>query len=248
MDDLIQRTAEAILGARQVMALTGAGISVESGIPPFRGQGGLWAKYDPEEYAHIDAFRRNPGKVWEMLREMRQVMARAKPNPAHTALAELEALGRLSCIVTQNVDGLHQEAGSRNVVEFHGNDRELVCMMCGVQTPSAPVALDRLPPMCACGGVLKPTVVMFGETIPPDALARADEAAGASDVALIAGASAEVFPAAQIPYTIKRNGGVIIEFNIEPTALTGSVADWSHTESASTSLSAVAAAVRARLN
>lgn len=248
MDDLARRTSEAILAARHVVALTGAGISVESGIPPFRGKGGLWTKYDPAEYADISAFRRNPGKVWEMLREMRQVIQQAKPNAAHTALARLEALDLLKCIVTQNVDGLHQEAGSRNVIEFHGNDRAVVCQECRRELPSAALSVEVLPPRCACGGVFKPAVVMFGEMIPRDALLLASEAAQKGDVALVIGTTAEVYPAAELPFTVKRKGGIVIEFNLEPTVLTDSIADWSHLASASTSLPAVLEAVRARLN
>ena len=248
MDELVQRTAQAIMSAKHVVALTGAGLSVESGIPPFRGKGGLWAKYDPEEYAHIDAFQRNPGRVWEMLREMRAVIQQARPNPAHTALAEMEQLGFLKCIVTQNVDGLHQEAGSRNVVEFHGNDRTLVCTMCGLSLPSAEVEVDVLPPLCACGGVLKPNVVRVGEPIPRAALLEASQAARQGDVALVAGTTAEVYPAAELPLKIKERGGGVIEFNIEATVLTGGIADWSHMESASDSLGAIVRAIRARLN
>jgi len=130
-NNLIERLARDIVASRQAIALTGAGVSVESGIPDFRSAGGLWSRYDPAEYAHIDGFRRDPVKIWDMLREIIVVIGAATPNPGHRALAELEAMGRLSCIITQNVDGLHQGAGSKNVIEFHGSNRFLVCPQCG---------------------------------------------------------------------------------------------------------------------
>lgn len=199
----------------QTIALTGAGISVASGIPAFRGMGGLWEKYDPEEYATIDAFRANPGKVWQMLKEFKEVIEKARPNPAHQALARLEQMGCLRAVITQNVDGLHQEAGNTNVIEFHGNNRLVVCLKCGEKYPNDRLNLETLPPYCPCGGVLKPDAVFFGEPIPWAALSRAREEAQSCRVVLVVGTSAVVEPAASIPYLARRAGAVIIEVNPE---------------------------------
>ncbi|MBW1660428.1 MAG: RNA polymerase subunit sigma, partial [Deltaproteobacteria bacterium] len=130
-EDVLKRLAKDIFASKKTIALTGAGISVESGIPDFRSAGGLWSRYDPEEYAHIDGFRRDPVKIWNMLREIIAVIKEAEPNPGHRALAELEEMGYLSSVITQNVDGLHQAAGSRRVIEFHGTNRYLICLRCG---------------------------------------------------------------------------------------------------------------------
>ncbi|MBW1854171.1 MAG: RNA polymerase subunit sigma, partial [Deltaproteobacteria bacterium] len=130
-DQLITRAARDIVKAKKVVALTGAGMSVESAIAPFRGKGGIWEKYDPVEYAYIDVLRNNPGKTWILLSEMQKEILKAKPNPGHLSLAELEQMGYLSSIITQNVDGLHHEAGNKNIIEFHGNHRQAYCMECG---------------------------------------------------------------------------------------------------------------------
>ncbi len=159
--------AELIRRHPRVVALTGAGISVESGIPDFRSAGGLWSRFDPMEYAYIRAFRRNPAKVWAMLKEMDAVITRARPNPAHHALAELEAKGYLTGIITQNVDNLHQEAGSKRVVEYHGNALRFVCDTCRGHHPRESLDFSRTPLYCLCGGLIRPDVVFFGEPIPP---------------------------------------------------------------------------------
>jgi NAD-dependent deacetylase len=168
MDDY-RRMAERLLRSAYVVALTGAGISVESGIPDFRSAGGLWSKYDPMEYGTIESFRANPAKVWKMLAELDEVLLRADPNPAHRALAELEKRGILRLIITQNVDSLHQRAGNTKVVEFHGNNRTLRCDSCGQVFSRASVSLKNLPPRCPCGEALRPELVFFGEPIPGDA-------------------------------------------------------------------------------
>lgn len=206
---------EIVAVKNSTIALTGAGISVASGIPAFRGMGGLWEKYDPEEYATIEAFRQNPAKVWQMLKEFKDVIQQARPNPAHLALARLEQLGYLRAVITQNVDGLHQEAGNTNVIEFHGNNRQVVCLKCGNKYPNEEVILDSLPPHCRCGGVLKPDAVFFGEPIPWAALSRSHEEAHNCRVALVIGTSAVVEPAASIPYLARRAGARIIEVNPE---------------------------------
>ena len=167
---LIQRAAEDILRAKKTIAFTGAGISVESGIPDFRGAQGLWQKYDPEEYAHIDAFYSNPEKVWLMLKDMFSLIMAAKPNPAHIGLAELERMGLLSSVITQNVDGLHQAAGNTNVIEFHGSHKTLSCLKCSTKIEGTSLTLEDLPARCSrCSSLLKPDVVFFGEPIPWEA-------------------------------------------------------------------------------
>jgi NAD-dependent deacetylase len=217
-------TAAGWIREGRVAALTGAGISVDSGIPDFRSAGGLWARYEPMEYATIEAFRRSPDRVWNMLREMGRVIEGARPNAGHEALAGLEARGLLEAIVTQNVDDLHQAAGSKEVIEFHGNARDIRCALCGDRaTAPLPDAGDRAP-RCNCGGVLRPMVVFFGEPIPPGALDRATEAAASCRTMLVVGTSATVAPASLIPMLAKRAGARLIEINLERTALSG-VAD-----------------------
>ena len=167
---LIQRAAKDILNSKKTIAFTGAGISVESGIPDFRGAQGLWQKYDPEEYAHIHTFNSNPDRVWLMLKDMFSLIMEAKPNPAHIGLAELERMGYLSSVITQNVDGLHQAAGSRNVIEFHGTHRTLSCLKCSTTIDGTSLKMEDLPPRCSrCSSLLKPDVVFFGEPIPWEA-------------------------------------------------------------------------------
>ena len=212
--------------ASPVVALTGAGISVDSGIPAFRGAQGLWERYDPMEYASIDAFRSDPGKVWRMLKEMDELVFRARPNAAHTALADLERIGALDLIVTQNVDGLHQLAGARRVVEFHGNCRTLVCLDCGRSFARHQVDMDHTPPACGCGGPIKPDVIFFGEMIPQRALLTAMEMARQARVMMVVGTSAVVAPASQLPLITKHAGGVVVEINPEPTLLTREISDY----------------------
>jgi len=225
-EDLIQRTAQAIRQAKKVVALTGAGISVESGIPDFRGPSGIWSKYDPMEYATIEAFMVNPKKVWAMLREMGELVENSKPNPAHLALAKLEEMGLLSSVVTQNIDNLHQAAGSKRVIEFHGNGMKLICMTCSRLYDRQEVKIEPLPPRCSCKGVLKPNVVFFGEPIPWGAHMEAREEAGSCDLMLVIGTSAVVSPACDLPVIAKRAGATIVEVNLEETQLTRYVSNW----------------------
>jgi len=198
---------------------------VESGIPAFRGSQGMWDRFDPEEYATIEAFLRDPVKVWKMLAEMMTVLERAAPNPAHIGLAELERMGILRSVITQNVDGLHQAAGSRNVIEYHGNTRELVCILCWKRYPSLPKAREGIPPRCGCGAILKPDVVFFGEPIPSAAMDRAENEARSCGVLLVIGTSAQVTPACNIPRVARQHGAFIIEVNTEETSLTARVTD-----------------------
>lgn len=219
--------AELIKEKGYVVAFTGAGISVDSGIPAFRGGQGLWEKYDPMEYAHIRAFYANPGKVWDMLREMSGVIFEARPSPAHNALGDLEKKGYLKAVITQNVDGLHQIAGNSNVIEYHGNHRWLVCMDCSKRLPLAPEIVSLMPyPSCdRCGTPLKPDVVFFGEAIPSRAMVLANAEAARCNVLIIIGTSGVVYPAAEIPYASKANGAVVVEINVAPTPFTSSITD-----------------------
>jgi len=224
---LIQRAAKDIVHSKKTIAFTGAGISVESGIPDFRGAQGLWQKYDPEEYAHIQAFYANPERVWLMLKEMFALVLAAKPNPAHIGLAELERMGLLSSIVTQNVDGLHQAAGSKNVIEFHGTNRTLSCLKCSTKIEGISLKLEDLPPRCSrCSSLLKPDVVFFGEPIPWEAQMMSFKESKSCSAVLVIGTSAVVYPAATIPITAKERGAIVIEINMEPTPLTDQIADY----------------------
>jgi len=221
-----RKLAELILQSRNVVALTGAGISVESGIPDFRSADGLWSRFDPLEYATIHAFRKNPAKVWELLQEMDRIITAARPNPAHLALAELEAQGKLLGVITQNVDNLHQAAGSQKVVEYHGNAHRFVCNTCRGQHPRETLDFEQTPLYCHCGGLIRPDVVFFGEPIPPAAREEAEDLASSCDLLLIIGTSGEVSPANYLPQIAKDHGALIVENNLEPTRLTRSVTDY----------------------
>ena len=227
MDDY-RKAADLIKEKGYVVAFTGAGISVDSGIPAFRGGQGLWEKYDPMEYAHIRAFSNNPEKVWVMLREMAQVILDSSPSPAHIALNDLEKKGYLKAIITQNVDGLHHVAGNSNVIEYHGNHRRLICMSCSKSIPLSPEIVSVQPyPRCGkCNSALKPDVVFFGEGIPMLAMIMANDEANKCKVMIIIGTSGVVYPAAEIPYTAKSNGATIVEINLENTPFTSSISDY----------------------
>lgn len=227
MHDLIHRAAQDLAGTQNVVALTGAGISVESGIPPFRGKSGLWEKIDPMEFAHIDAFMKNPAKVWNVLvREMKGLIDHARPNNAHLGLVRLEELGILKTIITQNVDGLHQMAGNTDIIEFHGNFAWCVCMDCNRRRQTAQIDLAQIPPRCICGGVYKPDCVFFGEMILPQHLLRSEQVASSCDIMLAIGTSAEVQPAAFMPVIAKQAGAKVIEINPEKTLLTQRTSDY----------------------
>ena len=224
---LIQRAAKDILHSKKTIAFTGAGISVESGIPDFRGAQGLWQKYDPEEFAHIHAFYSDPDRVWLMLKDMFSLIMKAKPNPAHTGLAELERIGYLSSVITQNVDGLHQAAGSRHVVEFHGTHRTLSCLKCSTSVDGTSLKMEDLPARCSrCSSLLKPDVVFFGEPIPWEAQVTSFNESKSCSTVLVIGTSAVVYPAASIPITAKERGAIVIEINMEPTPLTDQISDY----------------------
>lgn len=220
----LARAAELLGTARSGLAMTGAGVSAESGIPTFRGKDGLWTQYDPIKVASIDSFLADPSAYWMVSKERGPAVLAAKPNPGHRALAALEAAGSLAAVVTQNTDGLHQDAGSRRVIELHGSGRAVECLDCGAREPRSEVQarLDsEMPPRCRmCGGTfLKPTVVLFGEPLLPGAMEEAYALAEAADLMLVVGSSLVVYPAADIPMHAVRKGARLIVVNAEPTPL-----------------------------
>lgn len=206
--------------------LTGAGVSAESGVPTFRNPGGLWERFRPEELASFEAFMRNPDLVWEWYRYRKKVMSEVGPNPGHGALAQMQDLVPDFTLVTQNVDNLHQRAGSRNVVELHGNITRSFCVECGLQAGSEEQAADdRLPRCKACGGLLRPDVVWFGELLPEGAFQKAMEAAHRCDVFLCVGTSGVVYPAASIPIAARSAGAYVVEINPEYTDLSSRMSE-----------------------
>ena len=223
----IERLAALIAEASSVVALTGAGISVPSGIPDFRSPGtGLWEKVDPMEVAHIDVFRRDPRRFWHFYGDRFASLGSREPNGAHRALVELERMGRLDAVITQNIDMLHRKAGSRELVEVHGSIARAVCLGCGGAAPADEVrerlacASDGLP-RCACGAVLKPDVVLFGEFLPEQAMDRAQELCAGADVLLCVGSSLEVYPVAGLPMLTRDAGGAVAIITAGPTPLDG---------------------------
>ena len=205
--------------ASRIVAFTGAGISAESGIPTYRDtEDSLWSRYDPDKFAHIDHFLRDPSLFWRFFQDVRyQAIQTARPNPGHRALAALERIGKLKAVITQNIDGLHQEAGSREVIELHGNTRVIRCLSCGTAYTMDEVHQQlrtQLPPPCRrCGGRLKPQVVFFGESLPEEALRRAVELTGECDLLLAVGSSLVVYPAAFLPEQAKRRGAGLVIIN-----------------------------------
>lgn len=209
-----QDVAELLLTLKNCVVLTGAGISAESGIPTFRSKDGLWEKYDPMVYASVEVFRRDPSKYWQIRGDFIRNYDTYRPNAAHRALVELEQMGIVRRVITQNIDGLHRKAGSRRVVEIHGSLREIICQQCG-KTYLAPNIPEGNPPHCECGGVLKPNTVLFGEQLPPEALEVAIRESSTCRVMLVIGTSAVVYPAAHLPAVAKQHGAKIVEINIE---------------------------------
>jgi NAD-dependent deacetylase len=226
MIESIKKAAKLLSSAKNAVALTGAGISVESGIPPFRGKGGVWERFDPMEYATIHAFEKDPVKVWRvLLSELKMLVGKAEPNDAHKGLVRLEQMGILKTVITQNVDGLHQRAGNTDVIEFHGNFAWHRCMVCDYRTETQSITSSQIPPRCQCGGIFRPECIFFGEMIPPEAMWRSRHAASTCDIMLVVGTSAVVQPVASMPVIAKNSGAKIIEINMETTALTGHVSD-----------------------
>ena len=220
IDEALGQAAALLAQSRSTIAFTGAVISAESGIPVYRGEGGLWTKFDPYKVAHIDTFRRDPAQYWTYSLQHRRTDA--MPNAAHIALVDMERRGHLRGVITQNTDGLHQKAGSSRVVELHGSSHSVICLDCERRFPRSDI--DRMnrehcPPSCPeCGGrYLKPTVVMFGEPLPSEALDEAQHFARAADLLLIVGSSLQVYPAAGIPRLARENGAELCIVNAEPT-------------------------------
>lgn len=232
MTDSTQALGQALDEAERVVALTGAGISAESGVPTFRGPGGLWRNYSPERLATPEAFAENPRLVWEWYDWRRSLVRKAEPNAGHRALVELErrktggtpASGSFT-LVTQNVDGLHDRAGSRNVVKLHGDIWLVRCVGCGTEERNEHVPLPDLPPRCRCGALLRPGVVWFGEPLPGAAWQRAVEASRRAQVFLVIGTSAVVYPAAGLAEVARAAGAKLAIINAEPTPL-DPLADW----------------------
>lgn len=220
MEKLIDLAADLIVKSKYCIAFTGAGISTESGIPDFRGPSGIWKRVDPK-IATYSFFINNPGEFWKFHLSFIEIK-RAEPNKAHFSLAELEKMGVLKCVITQNVDGLHQKAGSRYVIELHGNLDHVVCLSCGkhfkINDVIAGLDENKLPPKCPeCGGLLKPDVILFEEPLKRDVLTLAFKEAYKSDLVLVLGTSLVVYPAAYIPDIVKSQGGKVIIVNLEST-------------------------------
>ncbi len=230
LDREITAAAATVVAAKHVVALTGAGLSVESGIPPFRGPGGLWTKYGEPPMDGYQRFLRDPAAAWRerlnptapWAKALGETLATAKPNTGHRALAELERHGHCAALITQNIDGLHRQAGTRVLLEIHGNHDLLRCTECMTRFEPSQLTVDPedLPPRCPqCGGVVKGDTVHFGEPIPPDVLKRCFEEVARCDCMLVAGTSATVYPAADFPLEVARGGGTVIEVNPDPTEL-----------------------------
>jgi NAD-dependent deacetylase len=225
MNEKIKYTTEILLKSDITIAYTGAGISVESGIPPFRGDNGLWNKYDPN-VLDLDQFHSYPHESWKVIKEIfYDFFGNAKPNAAHYGLAELEKLGLLHAVVTQNIDNLHTDAGSKEVYEFHGNSRMLVCTACLKHFVASEKMNEDIPVCDQCGKVLKPDFIFFGEMIPEIAYRKSVEAARKAKVVIIVGSTGEVYPAAKIPVIARQNGAKIIEINPEESLFTNQITD-----------------------
>jgi NAD-dependent deacetylase len=213
--------------AEKVSVLTGSGVSAESGIPTFRGKQGLWKQFRAEELATLQAFSQNPATVWEWYDWRRSIIASKKPNLGHQVLAEWEDIFPEFTLITQNIDGLHQKAGSHDVIELHGNIWKLRCVNEGIITENHAPHLEQLPPRCKqCGALLRPHVVWFGEALDMGLLQTAIAKASESDVILVVGTSAVVYPAAAIPHSAADAGAQLVEINPEQTPLS-EYADWS---------------------
>ncbi len=213
-----------IASHNRIVAFTGAGVSAESGIATYRGAGGLWSKYDPEKYASIDYFLKDPTYYWNFFRDERHdIMNEAETNLAHQSLVKLEQQGKLSSVITQNIDGLHYKAGSKKVLELHGNTTRFYCFDCRdpytMAEAKAKLSVE-LPPHCdKCGGVLRPDVVLFGEMLPTDVVMEAEKEVNLCDLLIVIGSSLVVYPAANLPYQAKQNGAKLVIINIDPTPL-----------------------------
>lgn len=221
--DTLEAPRTILRTSSRICVLTGAGVSAESGIPTFRGPGGLWRNFRPEALATPAAFARDPILVWEWYQWRREIIAAAQPNAGHFALKELEARAAAFTLITQNVDGLHQRAGSRNVLEIHGSIWTVRCTVCGKQQANHDVPLPALPPRCACGGLLRPGVVWFGEGLDTQVWHNAEKAVRAAELLLVAGTSAVVYPAASLVPLAKSSGAQVVEINLDETPISDAV-------------------------
>lgn len=218
----IQKAKELVNKAGKIAALTGAGISVDSGIPDFRSEGGLWKRFDPLEYATRESFMRDPTKFWTMGKELAETIVKANPNDAHLALAALEEQGKLTGVITQNIDNLHQTAGNKRVIELHGNYLRAFCIECKEEyfgrTVHESVAQGEIPPKCEkCGGILKSEAILFGEPLPQEPMAKAVELCRNTDLMIVIGSSLTIYPAAFLPQLAKNAGAKVILINLEGT-------------------------------
>jgi NAD-dependent deacetylase len=226
MNPEINQAAELLRQSKRAIVMTGAGISVESGIPPFRGEGGLWSQYDPI-VLDLKYFLKHPEISWPAIKKLfYDPYGQAKPNEAHYALARLEQFGIIKTVITQNIDNLHQQAGSQNVYEFHGTLQSLLCLKCRTEYPHQQVNFNQTIPRCPTdNGLLKPNVVLFGEGIPEQIAIQSFSQAMKADVVLVIGTSGEVMPACAIPYEAKKKGATIIEINPNESDYTQSITD-----------------------
>lgn len=239
MDDY-KRVAELIKTSGHAIVFTGAGISKESGIPPFRGEDGLWSKYDPQ-MLELNNYIINTQSSWEIIKKIfYDFFETAKPNIAHFVLAEWENKGYIKSIITQNIDSLHQKGGSKNVIEYHGTNSSFVCLNCSAIFNTSDIVLSEKVPDCKkCGGTLKPNFIFFGEMIPSDAVKYSSFHAQHTDLVIIIGTTGEVYPAAYIPYEAKQNGANIIEINPDESAFTTKITDIFIKDKASNALSII---------
>lgn len=225
---MINKAAEIIRNSKNITVFTGAGISVESGIPPFRGKEGLWSKYDPI-ILDLDYYLSNTDKSWPIIKKLfYDFFASAKSNPAHQILTDWENNNTIQSIITQNIDSLHQKAGSKNVIEFHGTAREFVCSKCTTYYKVSKFFLDNNVPLCKnnnCKGILKPNFIFFGEGIPQEAYEKSIHAATNADLFIIIGTSGEIMPANQIPQIAKEHGSIILEINTKPSLYSNTITD-----------------------
>jgi NAD-dependent deacetylase len=219
----LDHAREWLTQATSVAVLTGAGISAESGVPTFRGPGGLWKDYKPEDLATPEAFAKDPRLVWEWYNWRRELISKALPNAAHKALVQLEIQKRQYTLITQNVDGLHDRAGSGRMLKLHGDIWRMRCTECGANWPDRRAPLPKIPPHCACGGLARPGVVWFGEPLPEGMMKEAEHAALSAEVFLVIGTSAAVYPAAGLIPFARQAGAKAIEINIEETPFTATV-------------------------
>lgn len=223
LSSISRRLQSKLTDAECVVVFTGAGISAESGVPTFRGDEGLWKKFKPEELANFDAFMKNPDLVWEWYKHRKELISSVQPNAGHYALAAMETRYNSFSVITQNIDNLHQRAGSRSVHELHGNITHNYCVGCGIPVTNEEIHTQEKAPRCRnCGGLVRPDVVWFGENLPIEEWNESVAASERADVFFSVGTSSVVYPAASLPMIARRSGAFLVEINIEPTELSHS--------------------------